>query len=278
MRDLPWRHNAVRTYRPGFGPRFVNRYYRRLARRARGPETLHVLSVPGRASGRLRRVPLRVITYRGERYLVAIYGEHAWVRNVRANGLRARLERGGESRPVELTEVDAAEAARVIEQYANVIPHVRPYLDLPPTPEQADWIRLASTHPVFRIRPQRARDDWPWQESLEGPVAAPDSHRVLLDVPAARVLEVEIAPGEREPVHTHRRPSLMIVDEPARIRYYANGVLTAESDERSTAEPIVMWLDPEGPHEVENVDNRRYHAYRIELQRERRDSNPRPPA
>lgn len=29
--------------------------------------------------------------------------------------------------------------------------------------------------------------------------------------------------------------------------------------------PLVQWMDPEGPHSVENVDQRRYHAIRVEL-------------
>jgi hypothetical protein len=27
----------------------------------------------------------------------------------------------------------------------------------------------------------------------------------------------------------------------------------------------VTWMEPEGPHSVENIDSRRYHAIRIEL-------------
>jgi hypothetical protein len=27
----------------------------------------------------------------------------------------------------------------------------------------------------------------------------------------------------------------------------------------------VSWMEPEGPHSVENIDERRYHAIRIEL-------------
>jgi anti-sigma factor ChrR (cupin superfamily) len=50
--------------------------------------------------------------------------------------------------------------------------------------------------------------------------AAPASHRVLLDNDQVRVLEVAIEPGTHEPEHTHQAASVMIVGEPARIRYY----------------------------------------------------------
>jgi hypothetical protein len=59
---------------------------------------------------------------------------------------------------------------------------------------------------------------WPWPDSLDAVLAAPDSHRVLSENDRTRVLEVIIAPGEREPEHTHRWPSIMVVHQPARLR------------------------------------------------------------
>jgi hypothetical protein len=106
----------------------------------------------------------------------------------------------------------------------------------------------------------------PWPAELEGTVAAPRSHRVLLETPAARVLEVVIEPGDREPEHVHSSPSVMIVDGPARIRYYESGVLTFESPPTVDRLAVrVMWMDPEGPHSVENIDTHAYHAFRVEL-------------
>jgi quercetin dioxygenase-like cupin family protein len=102
---------------------------------------------------------------------------------------------------------------------------------------------------------------------MDALVAAPDSHRVLLENDRVRVLDVLIEPGTREPEHTHRAPSVMLIDEPAHIRYYAGGELRFES--ASAAEFVpgvrVRWMNPEGPHSVENLDERRYHAIRIEL-------------
>jgi hypothetical protein len=89
---------------------------------------------------------------------------------------------------------------------------------------------------------------------------------VLLETTAVRVLEITIEPGDREPEHVHRCPSVMIVDEPARIRYYESGTLTFASP-LTVDRPAMRatWMDPEGPHSVENVDARRYHAFRVEL-------------
>jgi hypothetical protein len=86
-----------------------------------------------------------------------------------------------------------------------------------------------------------------------------------------RVLDVVIEPGTREPEHTHQAPSVMIIDRPAGIRYYADGTLQFESRARPDAPPgpRVRWMEPEGPHFVENIDQHRYHAIRVELKQYR---------
>jgi hypothetical protein len=102
---------------------------------------------------------------------------------------------------------------------------------------------------------------------MDAPLAAPASHRVVLENERVRVLEVTIEPGVREPEHTHQAASVMIVDEPAQIRYYAAGALQFESSARTGSPPgvRVRWMEPEGPHAVQNIDQHRYHAVRIEL-------------
>jgi hypothetical protein len=103
---------------------------------------------------------------------------------------------------------------------------------------------------------------------MDALLAAPASHRVLLENDRVRVLEVIIEPRTREPEHTHRAVSVMIVDEPSQIRYYAGDTLLYASRGRDGSFPPgerVSWMKPEGPHSVENIDERRYHAIRVEL-------------
>jgi hypothetical protein len=119
---------------------------------------------------------------------------------------------------------------------------------------------------------QAAATGWSWPDSLDACIAAPQSHRVLFENDIARVLEVVIEPGTREPLHTHRAPSVMIVDGPARIRYYTGDTLTFESPLDAAMEPRSSWMEPELPHSVENVDTHRFHAYRIELRATPRSS------
>jgi hypothetical protein len=94
---------------------------------------------------------------------------------------------------------------------------------------------------------------WPWPKTMDALVAAPASHRVLLENDRVRVLEVVIEPRTRESEHTHQAASVMIIDEPARIRYYRGDALHYESQARSEppAGVRVRWMEPEGPHSVQ---------------------------
>jgi hypothetical protein len=109
-----------------------------------------------------------------------------------------------------------------------------------------------------------------WPPETDALLAAPASHRLLLENDQVHVLDVAIELGAREPEHTHQAPSVMIIDSPARIRYYAGGTLQFESAARTVAPsgPLVRWMEPEGPHSVENIDQHRYHAIRIELKQD----------
>ena len=135
--------------------------------------------------------------------------------------------------------------------------------------------RRGLTVPSDRLAIMTTSQPWPWPQELDALQAAPASHHVLLETSQVRVLDVVIEPGAREPEHTHQAPSVMIIDSPARIRYYAGGTLQFESQARPAEAPgpRVRWMEPEGPHSVENIDQHRYHAIRVEL-KQRRPANP----
>jgi hypothetical protein len=107
--------------------------------------------------------------------------------------------------------------------------------------------------------------EWQWPETMDATVAAPGSHRVLLENERVRVLEVVIEAGVREPEHTHQADSVMIIDEMARNRYYVGGTLESETPADLAPGVRVLWMEPEGPHSVENIDEHRFHAIRVEL-------------
>jgi len=116
-------------------------------------------------------------------------------------------------------------------------------------------------------RSMTTEQPWPWPETMDALLAASASHRLLLENDRGTGPDVVIEPRTREPKHTHQAPSVMIIDEPARIRYCAGDALRFESQERFESPPgvRVRWMEPEGPHSVENIDEHRYHAIRVEL-------------
>ena len=54
-------------------------------------------------------------------------------------------------------------------------------------------------------------DETEWPPHLDALVAAPANHRLLHEDDEVRVLEVTVQPGERENLHHHRWPSIMVV-------------------------------------------------------------------
>jgi len=90
-----------------------------------------------------------------------------------------------------------------------------------------------------------AKDDWTWPPPMDAVVAAPESHQVLFENDDVRVLELTIAAGHREPEHAHRDPSVVVVDGPARIRYYRGGTLTFSSPpDTAAAGTRASWMPP----------------------------------
>ncbi|HET9495248.1 MAG TPA: deazaflavin-dependent nitroreductase, partial [Chloroflexia bacterium] len=48
--------------------------------------TIHVLSVPGRRSGKMRTTPVSLMTVNGTRYIIGGAAQADWVKNAQASG------------------------------------------------------------------------------------------------------------------------------------------------------------------------------------------------
>ena len=59
----------------------------------------------------------------------------------------------------------------------------------------------------------RDLDTSTWDPALDAVVAAPANHKVLFENDNLRVLEVNLAPDEEEPVHHHRWRSIFVLDK-----------------------------------------------------------------
>ena len=101
--------------------------------------------------------------------------------------------------------------------------------------------------------------------------AAPDSHKVLFETDAVRVLRVEIAPGAPEPVHEHAYPSIMIIEKPQPLVYVVYELVGGHAVERQRIDVPLMPADateemgPEGLHAVRNLGTEPFVAIRVEF-------------
>ena len=137
-------------YQRGLARRAVNRLVRGLLRVGLGPRETYLLTVAGRRSGEPRPTPVTLVEEGGRRWLVAPYGEVAWVRNLRAAG-RATLSRGGRTNAIAVREISAEEAAPVLKMYVTRVPITRPYFDVRPESNLSAFRAEAPRHPVFAI-------------------------------------------------------------------------------------------------------------------------------
>jgi hypothetical protein len=107
-----------------------------------------------------------------------------------------------------------------------------------------------------------------WPDSLDAVIAAPQNHKVVLENERVRVLEVTVRPGEKEPLHMHRMPSVMYVMAEDNIRDYdAEGKLVYDSRTAKTTRkfPQTIWMPPQAPHSVHNLSKKPVRLLRVEL-------------
>lgn len=118
----------------------------------RGNDTVQVLSVRGRRTGRLYRHPVGVSIHNGQRYLVGFYGQTEWALNLRA-GCEAALSTRNITQPIRAIELAGEEKADfmrfLVQRYRFF---ARAWLKVNPSRmSDADLDRLLRDHPVFRV-------------------------------------------------------------------------------------------------------------------------------
>ena len=112
------------------------------------------------------------------------------------------------------------------------------------------------------------KEEWPPQ--LDAVIAAAKNHRVLMEDDAVRVLEVTVDPGERENLHHHRWPSIMVVlTRPNYVNRDAKGnvIPPAGGTPADLVLPRAVRLRPQATHAIE-VDAdapHRFQGIRIEF-------------
>jgi hypothetical protein len=99
-------------------------------------------------------------------------------------------------------------------------------------------------------------DDQQGDPTLDGPVAAPDHHRVVFENDRVRVVETVIRAGDTTPLHSHLTPHLLIFTSGSRfVRRDAEGAVMLDTRLQGPdfVIPTHAWNDGTGAHTLENV-------------------------
>jgi len=114
---------------------------------------------------------------------------------------------------------------------------------------------------------------WTWPDSLDAVVAAPHSHGIIYEDEKVRILNVTVAPGQTEPIHTHKwRSVAWAARSPAFTLYhYARGannqlIQTDSFTARLPLNKANNWA-PEAPHAVRNIGLDTLVLYRVEFKK-----------
>jgi hypothetical protein len=82
----------------------------------------HIIRVPGRKSGEMQTIPLYVLRYQGQRWLVAGYAQSDWVKNVRAAGWCELFHDHVKERVKVIEEGNVEIQADVLQAFVNLAP------------------------------------------------------------------------------------------------------------------------------------------------------------
>ena len=111
-------------------------------------------------------------------------------------------------------------------------------------------------------------DQWPWPDDLDGPVAAPDVHKVLVENDRVRMVETIIRVGETTPVHTHRLPTASyVISGSAFIRRDEHGTVLLDTSKLDSpfVMPPALWSDFLPAHSLENTGSEDLIVIGVEL-------------
>jgi deazaflavin-dependent oxidoreductase (nitroreductase family) len=140
-----------RGQRPNWIAKLLGRWWAVVASSGVTSNYLMTLEVTGRKSGRTISLPVVVAIVDGQRYLVSMLGENAqWVHNVRAAGGRAVLCSGCRE-VVHLEEVPAHQRGPILKTYLQRAPGARPHVPVNKNASVAEFEKIATTFPVFRV-------------------------------------------------------------------------------------------------------------------------------
>jgi quercetin dioxygenase-like cupin family protein len=124
------------------------------------------------------------------------------------------------------------------------------------------WSAVLST--AFLLGQNSSNFDRWWTAENDALAAAPQHHKVLFENDKVRVLEVNVAPGVREPLHAHRYPSVLYYISAAHLKEYSPGVPAIDRGHKENGAVVFLPIGP--PHQMENLeDTKPLKGIRVEL-------------
>jgi deazaflavin-dependent oxidoreductase (nitroreductase family) len=142
-----------RDWRPTWLGRWANRLWGQVAGLGLTPWIMGALEVRGRASGRVRSVPVVIAKVESHRYLVSMLGPGSdWVKNVEAAQGDAVI-RQGRRQHVHLVAVPPAQRAPILREYVRVASSGRMHFPVPVGAPLSAFAEIAERYPVYRIDP-----------------------------------------------------------------------------------------------------------------------------
>ncbi len=146
---------ATRYVKPKKSTNIFNESVARLTRLGISVRGSRVLYVRGRNTGVWRSTPVNLLTYEGNRYLVAPRGNTQWVRNLRAASGEGELRVGRRAERFRATELDDDAKPQVLRAYLRRWKfEVGVFFDgINARAPEETLRRIAPGYPVFRIEP-----------------------------------------------------------------------------------------------------------------------------
>ena len=111
---------------------------------------VHVLTVPGRRTGKPQTTPVSPVDYDHQRWLIAGWADADWVKNLRASGW-ATLTKGTRIEQIRAVEVTPTQGAAALRAFVQERGGGRYAFGLDPDAPLESFEREAEAHPIFRI-------------------------------------------------------------------------------------------------------------------------------
>ncbi len=109
---------------------------------------------------------------------------------------------------------------------------------------------------------------WPWPDSLDALIAAPEFHTLIFENEHVRVVHTHIPAGKTVPVHTHRWPCVLTVNswsDLVRRDEHGNVLLDTRTLPQKPQLQTPTWQEALPPHSVENVGEATIDTIQVEI-------------